>query len=146
MPLSRSALIALGNFIRQERERLGWTQTELAGRMGESGGQKSNVSRWEAGEVDEPRLSNLMDLADALGVERWRMIEQLYTLDRPSGAPEDVRRRVERLMSDFPWLVQFFDDLIVLTKEDQRALLTFLEVQKQHGHPVRTPRRVSGRG
>ncbi len=145
MSPEKSAMLALGNFIRERREARGWSQTDLAGRMG-SPKMKSSVSRWEAGEVDEIELSSLIDLADALEVSRWRMIEQLYPLEIPQDAQTELHQDVARLIDAFPWLNGFLKDLVALTEDDRRGLLTYLEVLKQKTPPARTPQRARDRG
>ena len=55
----------LGDRIKASRERLGWSQTDLAEKVGQS--DKMAVSKWERGIV-LPSAANLDALADALGV------------------------------------------------------------------------------
>lgn len=54
----------VGRRIRQARQRQGWTQTELARRMGVAEGQ---VNKWENGRV-MPNPRNLERLGRTLGV------------------------------------------------------------------------------
>jgi transcriptional regulator with XRE-family HTH domain len=51
--------------IRQLREERGWTQLELANRLGVT---PSTIYNWERGRFD-PRASQLRQLADAFGVK-----------------------------------------------------------------------------
>jgi ribosome-binding protein aMBF1 (putative translation factor) len=61
------------------RLRNGWSQKELASRVGTS---QSYVARLEAGEID-PQLSTLKRLANALGVEPAELLNAI-----PSGAKQ----------------------------------------------------------
>lgn len=54
----------LGANVRRLRERLGWTQAQLAARVGCT---RANLSRIEGGHND-PRHATLVRLADVLGV------------------------------------------------------------------------------
>ena len=55
----------VGELVRQERGRAGLTQEELAHKAEVS---PTTVVRLESGEIRRPRISTLMDIADALGV------------------------------------------------------------------------------
>ncbi len=55
---------ALGNSVRESRERLGWTQADLAAKAGM---KQSAVSRFEAGDAI-PTVQTLIRIADALGM------------------------------------------------------------------------------
>lgn len=57
-----------GRLIRQQRESVGWTQAELAARLGAS---RTSVSRWERGHRT-PRLHHTAALTQVLGLPSAR--------------------------------------------------------------------------
>ena len=57
----------LGDVIRYHRERLGWSQTELADRIGGNMSQ-SDVSKLELGRITLPHRPRMEAIADAIGV------------------------------------------------------------------------------
>ena len=71
--MHRSAIILLkggdymtiGNRIRQRRNELGWSQRDLAAKMGYN--NNSTITRIESGKVDIPQ-SRIVQFADVLGV------------------------------------------------------------------------------
>ena len=56
----------IGKLIKKARTEKGYTQEELAERVGV---KKSAVAKWENGRVSEIKRSNLKKLADALGLK-----------------------------------------------------------------------------
>lgn len=80
------------NGLRWWRRARGLTQEALAIR---SGVERSHIGKLERGEVEEPRPSTLLRLADALGVE---VIELLYGEHSVGifGPPEDLVRQALR--------------------------------------------------
>ena len=71
--------------IRERREALGLSQTELAEAVGISA---KSLSRYESGER-EPRASDLVKIADALGCS----VELLVNPPVPKALPGDRRRK-----------------------------------------------------
>jgi transcriptional regulator with XRE-family HTH domain len=69
--------------LRELREAAGLTQEQLAGRVGV---KRDAVARWEA-RVREPSWSNVVALAEALGVECGAFLEE------PTDRPEPQRGR-----------------------------------------------------
>ena len=57
--------MTIGDRIRQRRNELGWSQRDLASRMGYN--NNSTITRIEGGKVDIPQ-SRIMQFADVLGV------------------------------------------------------------------------------
>jgi transcriptional regulator with XRE-family HTH domain len=74
--------------IKQLRERQGWTQVELAHRVGVA---PSTVYNWERGKF-APRVGQLRDLARAFGV---RMDEITLTIAGDGGAHGAGKRMAE---------------------------------------------------
>ncbi len=62
----------IGERIAERRRQLGWTHRRLADSM--NVGERT-VQRWQKGEL--PRLGTLMDLADAMEVERSYFVEDV---------------------------------------------------------------------
>lgn len=67
-----SAVDEFGRRLARERRRLGLTQADLAERLGLS--SPETVSRYERGER-EPRLSTILELAEALGISHLRLLQ-----------------------------------------------------------------------
>lgn len=61
----------VGTIIKQARLQKGFTQEELADRVGV---KKSAVAKWENGRVSEIKRSNLKMLADALGLKPSQLL------------------------------------------------------------------------
>lgn len=91
----------LGDRIKQRRDKLGWTQTELAQR---SGVQQAMISRYERGEVKQARSDHLEKLAEALGV----------SMDYLTGAKDDLSfddlRRDSRAQAIFAGYQELSED------------------------------------
>jgi transcriptional regulator with XRE-family HTH domain len=63
---------ALKEKLREERRRAALTQGELAERAGVG---INTIVRIETGEIEEPRVSTLRKLADALGIQPRELLE-----------------------------------------------------------------------
>ena len=91
----------LGERVKQRREKLGWTQTELAER---SGVQQAMISRYERGEVRQARSDHLEKLANTLGV----------SMDYLTGAADDLSfddlRRDSRAQAIFAGYQELSED------------------------------------
>lgn len=95
----------LGSYIRDERERRGWTQTELADRAGVP---KQTVNRLETGTTKLPGALIRRQLADALGVRHIDLLIAAgeITLEE-ANLPKDPRseavRRLQPLIDSIEW-------------------------------------------
>lgn len=81
---------ALGAYLREIRERKGWSQTQLSfqtDRLG-FGVQTSTISKIESGTIDMPNVAILDVLARALGVELDALLESLGLDISPRWSPE----------------------------------------------------------
>lgn len=92
----------LGDRIKASRERLGWSQMDLAEKVGQS--DKMAVSKWERGLV-MPSAGNLDALADALA-RAQRERRALSDIQAAGGAfwdlPEPViHQHLHRLLGDY---------------------------------------------
>ena len=77
-----------GHKVKMRREKLGWTQTELAKAIGLT---QNRISKIESGEVTQLSFKNLRALARALGVSvDW----MLGTWDDVDQAPKPKREEV----------------------------------------------------
>ena len=65
----------IGKLIKQARIQRGYTQQKLADLVGV---QKSAVAKWENGRVTEIKRTNLIALADALGIEDVLLVGNAY--------------------------------------------------------------------
>ena len=93
----------LGEFIREHRKRLGFTQDDLAQRMGVS---QPTVSTWETGE-SMPEQQNMQLLAQVLEVSRRELVDHLMG---ESAGTNTVERAIAEDDAD-------------LTRQEQKALL-----------------------
>jgi transcriptional regulator with XRE-family HTH domain len=73
----------LGTLIRTARQRRGWTQEQLADRIGV---QKSYVSQWETGARKWPQ-EYIRPIADLLGLSQVDMAVAAGLIDPPQEAP-----------------------------------------------------------
>lgn len=83
----------LGNLIRTRRLELGWTQEELAERIG-PGVRQSDVSRLERGKTALPRLERLTQIAAVLGLSVGDLLKQAGWFG-PDRTPEPDGRLAE---------------------------------------------------
>lgn len=87
-------MVSLGDSLKKARKQAGFTQEQLAERVGVSRGAKA---RYEAGEI-EPSLKTLVLLADTLRVST----DDLLGRERPSGyALEDLSPQAVRALEEF---------------------------------------------
>ena len=75
----------VGTMIKQARLEKGFTQEELAERVGV---KKSAVAKWENGRVSEIKRSNLKALADALGLRPSQLLGDVE-MD-PAGVADEL--------------------------------------------------------
>jgi len=112
-----TAPFGVGNRIKFAREARGWSQPDLARKVGVS---KSAVNQWENGAVQNLKLGNLFAVADALGKDVRELVfgespsalsvaetsasysvvtaQQLALLRLYQSLPTKVRTRVRALM------------------------------------------------
>ena len=64
----------VGSIIKQARLEKGFTQEELAEKVGV---KKSAVAKWENGRVSEIKRSNLKKLSDALGIRPTQLLGEI---------------------------------------------------------------------
>jgi len=81
----------LGDWIRRERQRLHFSQRELASRAGLS---RSYLCDIERGRGSSPSLSTLDRLSTALGVSRTEVLQMAGVVDPPAGLDAGERRMV----------------------------------------------------
>lgn len=119
-----SALVA---FIRKEMEDRNWTQLDLSEK---SSIPDSTLSRLLSGQVKEPKLSVLYQLAIAFGMPLSHLMafsgfpaEGVTTADRQS-------QRLIALTEAFPWLASVVEEIADLLPEDREAILAYLETMR----------------
>lgn len=96
-------MISLGNRIKTARERAGFTQNQLADKIGIS---RAAIARYESGEI-EPRLKNLAAIAECLKVSAD------YLLNVNTSEASGFSAKAEELME------QLIQELTMI-KENQR--------------------------
>lgn len=82
----------IGAIIRSRRELLGMTLEDLAKKIGVN---KSTISRWETGDIDNMRREKISSLADAL------KISPMVILGRAEPEPldpEDIREKAAKII------------------------------------------------
>jgi len=121
----------LGNFLRDEIKRRGWTQTRLAAR---SHLPKQTISNIITDPSNTPDLPSLVAIADALEISLARLLERAgYTVDRTDD-PEESTRQLARQIEAFPWLQPILMWLIELDLEDRAGVIAYLKsVRQQRG-------------
>jgi repressor LexA len=77
--------VDVGTIIKKARLQKGFTQEELAEKVGV---KKSAVAKWENGRVSEIKRSNLKMLADALGLRPSELLGDIQT--DPVGAANEL--------------------------------------------------------
>lgn len=120
-------MFALVAFVRKEMGDRGWTQLDLSEK---SSIPDSTLSRLLSGQVKEPKLSVLYQLAIAFGMPLSHLmalagfpVEGVTTEDRQN-------KRLIALMDSFPWLPSVAEEIADLLPEDREAVLAYLETMR----------------
>jgi transcriptional regulator with XRE-family HTH domain len=125
IPSMESRSWALANFLRDEMNKRGWSQKDLAAK---SGVPESTLSNLLNNKTEEPGLATLTRLSTAFEVPLWRLI---LIAGYPVGTPdsfENQQSRLVELSKAFPWLTPVAEDIAGLTPDDRESLLTVLEM------------------
>lgn len=118
----------LGNYLRDEISRRGWTQTRLAS---EAGLPKQTLSNVINDPANTPDLPTLVALAGALNVSLSYLLERAgYTVQRTED-PEESTRQLARQIEAFPWLQPILTWLVELDLEDRAGVIAYLESLRQ---------------
>ena len=75
------SLVAIGEALREARERAGFTQTSLADELER---KQATISQWEAGKRC-PALRDLPQIAAALKIPPWSLAKKIFEKIRNSG-------------------------------------------------------------
>ncbi len=105
--------MALKDNVRHLREARGFTQAELAAKLGVTRG---SISQWENG-ISAPRMGVIEQMSALFGVKKSDIIE-----DRPSSEPPDDRETRAHEAA------QLFDSLSI---DQQRAVLQVMRVMQR---------------
>lgn len=119
----------LGSYIRDERERRGWTQTELAEKAGVP---KQTVNRLETGTTKLPGALIRRQLADALGVQHLDLLIAAGEITvEEANPPADTRsaavRRLQPLIDSVQWnegTYRMVEGLLVSIRDMQSGAFT----------------------
>ena len=118
----------LGNFLRDELERRGWTQSRLAARAHLSKQTLSNIINDPS---IAPDLPTLVSLADGLNMSLARLLERAgYAVERTDD-PEESIHQLARQIDAFPWLQPILTWLIELDLEDRAGVIAYLKTVRQ---------------
>lgn len=136
MPMSK-----LATFLRGKIDRREITQSELE--IG-SGIPDSTLSRIINGQVEEPKASQIAQIAQALGMPFWQLMQIAgYTTAIP-GDPSEEAQRIAIALESQPDLRQLFDEAENLQPEDRdavRAYILLLQRQRQERAQTRQRRK-----
>lgn len=117
----------LGNFLRDELERRGWTQAELSRA---SGVGTSGLSSIVSGKTRLPEPETIRAIARALDIEGARLTALLgYPVD--VGAYADRYIEINQRLDGAPWLVERLPDLLRLTADQFREAIAYLDFRSQ---------------
>ena len=144
--------MTLGERIRQEREARGWSQAELAGRVG--GITSQYISMLEKGKRDNPTRELLRQLAKEFGISVSELLGEDDELARPvppvptwraAGVSEDQIARAAAVWADMPrdWRAKVSGHLLTSARslatvdaliEQVQVRLDALKAQADEGH------------
>ncbi len=85
----------VGLIIKEARLAKGFTQEELADKVGV---KKSAVAKWENGRVSEIKRSNLKNLAEALGLNPNQLLGEMAEKEKPTAADDGLSENVRKLI------------------------------------------------
>lgn len=118
--VSMSKLIV---FLREKFDHREITQSELALR---SGIPNSTLGRIMNGEVEEPKASQIAQIAMGLGMPFWKLMQIAgYTTDTPGNPSEEIQRIAVTLESQ-SGLMEMMDEAAELTPEDRDAVRVYM--------------------
>lgn len=127
----------LAVYLRGKIERKEITLVELERR---SGIPDSTLSRIVSGEVDEPKASQIAQLAHGLEMPFWKLMQIAgYTTEVPGNPSEDAQRIAATLEAQ-PDLRELMDEVAGLAPEDREATRAYIDVLQ-----VRRLRRLQDR-
>lgn len=119
----RCSMSKLAVFLQDELARRGMPQTELE-RL--SGIPDSTLSRIISGEVEEPRASQIAQIARGLDLSFWRLMQIAgYTTETPDAPGEEAASLAASLESQ-PDLRALLDDAAALPPEDRDAVRAYM--------------------
>jgi PAS domain S-box-containing protein len=93
--------IGVGALIAEERSAKGWTQKELAGRIGVS---TALVGRWETGDVIVTRR-NAERVAEVLGIDKETVVTKAFVESMAETRRKD-HRRIQREYANYPQVLR----------------------------------------
>lgn len=119
----RRYMSKLAVFLQDELARRRMSQTELE-RL--SGVPDSTLSRIISGDVEEPRASQIAQIARGLDMSFWRLMQIAgYTTETPGDPGEDAARLAASLAAQ-PDLKAMMDDAAALPPEDRDAVRAYM--------------------
>lgn len=120
----------LAVFLQDELARRGMPQTELE-RL--SGIPDSTLSRIISGEVEEPRASQIAQIARGLDMSFWRLMQIAgYTTETP-GDPDQEAHSLAASLAAQPDLKAMMDEAAVLPPEDRDAVRSYMaDLARRH--------------
>ncbi len=112
-----AAPFGVGNRIKLAREAKGWSQPDLARKVGVS---KSAVNQWENGAVQNLKLGNLFAVADALGKD----VRELVFGETPGALSVAETSAAYSVVTTQQWaLLRLYESLPVKVRTHVRALM-----------------------
>lgn len=120
-----AAPFGVGNRIKLAREAKGWSQPDLARKVGVS---KSAVNQWENGAVQNLKLGNLFAVADALGKD----VRDLVFGDTSAAiAVADTSATYSVVTAQQVALLRLYESLPAKARTHCRALMQMLAANNQ---------------
>lgn len=114
-----------GTYIKMLMDQRGWSQTDLAAKIGVA---TSTVNNWLNNEDPViPKPTALNELADKFGVTRREMLEHAGFEIEDSPSPEARTGRIGKLIEGMPRVQEIAEELFKLNPEEQDIALSVLE-------------------
>jgi DNA-binding Xre family transcriptional regulator len=104
--------------------RRGWEQKDLSA---EAEIPKATVSRLVNDHVQEPELTTLLKLSQALEVPLGQIMELAGFPVQAPGSSEARQTRLIALSENLPWLTPVIEEIAGLSPDERESVLTYLE-------------------
>lgn len=121
----------LSNYVREWLRRQGWSMYEAETHTGIPRATWQRITS-DPSWSQKLKLETIFDLAEALQIPRWRMM-QLCGYDIDLTDDLDVKDRLVAELNQKPWLIPVIDFLLDSQPDDQRMFLAYLRSLRNRG-------------